>query len=110
MQHLLKIYIKKSKYYRWFGILSAFEEGCMSNAYSKYWLNRSFGKLGIVLNIAYTDPQISKVYVKFDDQLVGNRLMGSDFCCNLHQVVPVDRVESRISLSRKNNFDKFACN
>ena len=30
--------------------------------------------------------------------------MGSDFYCNLHQVVPINRVESYILLSRKNNF------
>ena len=29
--------------------------------------------------------------------------MGSDIYCNLHQVVPAHRVESHISLSRKNN-------
>ena len=60
-------------------------------------------QLVIVYNIAYTESQIPKIYVKFDDPLVGNYLMGSDFYCNLHQVVPLGRVESRILLSRKNN-------
>ena len=60
-------------------------------------------QLVIVYNIAYTESQISKIYVKFDDPLVGNHLMGSDFYCNLHQVVPLDRVESRTLLFRKNN-------
>ena len=61
------------------------------------------GQLGILYNIPHTESQISKIYVKFDDPLVGNHLMGNDIYCNLHEIVPGGRVESHISLSIKNN-------
>ena len=60
------------------------------------------GQLGTVDNIVFTESGISKIYLKFDDPLVGKQLMCSDFCSNTHQVVPINRVESRISLTRKN--------
>ena len=59
------------------------------------------GKLGTVYNIAYTVSQICKTYVKFDDPLVGNHLLGSNFYYNWHQIVPINRVDTHISLSRK---------
>ena len=60
------------------------------------------GQLGTVDNIVFTESGISKIYLKFDDPLVGKQLMCSDFYSNTHQVVPINRVESRISLTRKN--------
>ena len=60
-------------------------------------------QLDTVYSIAYTESQISNIYVKSDDPLVGNHLMASNLYCNLNQVVPGYRVESHISLSRKNN-------
>ena len=60
------------------------------------------GQLGTVDNIVFTESGISKIYLKFDDPLVGKQLMCSDFYSNTHQVVPIIRVESRISLTRKN--------
>ena len=61
------------------------------------------GQLGTVDNIVFTESGISKIYLKFDDPLVGKQLMCSDFYSNTHEVVSIDRVESHISLSRKNN-------
>ena len=36
-------------------------------------------------------------------RLVGKQLICSDFYSNIHPVLPVNRVESHISLTRKNN-------
>ena len=61
------------------------------------------GKLGTVDNIVFTESVISKKYLKFGDPLVSRQLMCSDFYSNTNQVVPINRVESHISLTRKNN-------
>ena len=61
------------------------------------------GQLGTVDNIVFTESGISKIYLKFDDPLVGKQLMCSDFYSSTHEVVSIDTVESHISLSRKNN-------
>ena len=61
------------------------------------------GKLGTIDNIVFTESGISKMYLKFDDLLVGKQLMRSDFYSNTHQVVPINTAESHISLTRKNS-------
>ena len=60
-------------------------------------------QLGTVDNIIFTESGISNIYLKYDDPLIGKQLMCNDFYSNTHQVVPINRVESRISLTRKNN-------
>ena len=59
--------------------------------------------VGTVDNIIFTEPGISKVYLKFDDPSVGKQLMCSNFYSNTHQAVPIRRPESHISLIKKNN-------
>ena len=61
------------------------------------------GQLGTVDNIVFTESEISKIYLKFDDSLVSEQVMCSDFYSNLPQVVRINRVESHIYLTRKNN-------
>ena len=61
------------------------------------------GQLSTVGNVVFTESEISKIYLKFDDPLVSEYVMCSDFYSNAHQVVPINRVESHISLTRKNN-------
>ena len=61
------------------------------------------GQLSAVDKIVFTESGISKIYLKFDDPLVGKQLLCSDFYSNTYQVVPINRVESHISLTRKNN-------
>ena len=61
------------------------------------------GQLDNVDNIVFTESGISKIYLKFDVLFVGKQLMRSDFYSNTHQVVANNRVESHISLTRKNN-------
>ena len=61
------------------------------------------GQLGTTDNIVFTKSGISKIYLKFDELLVGMQLIFGDFYSSTHQVVPVNRVESHISLTRKNN-------
>ena len=61
------------------------------------------GQLGTVDDKVFTDSGISKIYLKFDDPLVGKHLMCSNIYCNTHQVVPFNRVESHTYLTRKNN-------
>ena len=61
------------------------------------------GKLGTIDNIVFTESGISKMYLKFDDLLVGKQLVCSDFYSNTHQVVPINTTESHISLTRKNS-------
>ena len=61
------------------------------------------GQLGTADNIVFTESRISKIYLKFGVPLVGKQLMCSDFYSKTHQVVPINRVESHISLTRKNN-------
>ena len=61
------------------------------------------GQLGTTDNIVFTKSGISKIYLKFDELLVGKQLIFGDFYSSTHQVVPVNRVESHISLTRKNN-------
>ena len=78
----------------------------MSNAGSKdFDLSNHLvnGKLGTVDNIVLSESVISKKYLKFDDPLVSKQLMCSDFYSNTNQVVPINRVESHISSTRKNN-------
>ena len=60
-------------------------------------------KVGTIDNIVFTESEISKIYLKSDDPLVGKRLMCGGFYSNTHQVVPINKVESHISLNRKNN-------
>ena len=52
------------------------------------------GQLGTVYNIIFAESGISKIYLKFDDPLVGKQLMCSDVHSNTHQVVPINRVQS----------------
>ena len=61
------------------------------------------GQLGTVNNIVFTESGISKIYLKFDDPLVGKQMMFSDFYSNTHQVPPINKVESHIFLTRKNH-------
>ena len=61
------------------------------------------GQFGTTDNIVFTKSGISKIYLKFDELLVGKQLIFGDFYSSTHQVVPVNRVESHISLTRKNN-------
>ena len=60
-------------------------------------------QLGTGDNIVFTESGISKIYLKFDDPLVGKQLMCNDFYSNTHQVAPINRIESHISLTRKND-------
>ena len=46
------------------------------------------GQLGYVYNIAFTESQVSKIYVKNNDSLVGNCLMGIDFLLQLESSCP----------------------
>ena len=46
------------------------------------------GQLGYVYNIAFTESQFSKIYVKNDDSLVVNCLMGIDFLLQLESSCP----------------------
>ena len=61
------------------------------------------GQFGTTDNIVFTKSGISKIYLKFDELLVGKQLIFGDFYSSTHQVVQVNRVESHISLTRKNN-------
>ena len=61
------------------------------------------GQLDTVDNIVFTESGISKIYLKLDDPLEGKQLMCSDFYSKTHQVIPINRVESHISLTRNNN-------
>ena len=63
-------------------------------------VNRRFGTVD---NIVFTESGISKIYLKFYDLLVGKQLMCSDFYSNIYQVVPINRVDSHISFTRKSN-------
>ena len=106
LQHLLRILMQKSHLnHRWFGTLSSFEKRCtVMLTVNIDLIDRLVnGKLGTADNIVFTESGISNIYLKFDDSLVAKQLMCSDFYCNKHQVVPVNRVELHISLTRKNN-------
>ena len=61
------------------------------------------GQLGTVDNTVFTESGISKIYLKFDDPSLDKQLMCTDFYSTKHQAVPSNRVESHISLTRKNN-------
>ena len=56
------------------------------------------GQFGTTDNIVFTKSGISKIYLKFDELLVGKQLIFGDFYSSTHQVVPVNRVESQFSL------------
>ena len=50
----------------------------------------------VVLDFAYLDSSITKVYVKLDDQNAGKNAMSKDLYASKNKVVPIQRIEANI--------------
>ena len=63
----------------------------------------------IVLDFAYLDSSITKVYVKLDDQNAGKNAMSKDLYASKNKVVQIQRIEANIIIS-KNSSEIFKRN